>query len=75
VEVKTHNHMPEKLQMFDCPKCGSGRIKDWRELTADEKMIISRLPAARAFTPAERKRHRYCTRCWFEEVEIREVRA
>ncbi|MBX7053888.1 MAG: hypothetical protein K1X36_02955 [Pyrinomonadaceae bacterium] len=59
----------------DCPKCGALSIKDWQELTGDEKMIVSRLPAARAFTPAERKRHRFCTRCWFEEIEPREHRA
>ncbi|HQX56236.1 MAG TPA: hypothetical protein PLP07_09925 [Pyrinomonadaceae bacterium] len=61
--------MQGKLPVDDCPKCGEAKLKVWRDLTADEKMIVDRLPAARAFTPAERKRHHFCTRCWFEQTE------
>jgi ribosomal protein S27AE len=52
-----------------CPKCGSHRLKAWHDLTADEKFLAERLPLSTEYTAAERKKHRFCTRCWFEEVE------
>ncbi|MBP6004558.1 MAG: hypothetical protein KA746_14080 [Pyrinomonadaceae bacterium] len=51
-----------------CPKCHEPNMKSWDELTSDEKMVAQRLPAAAAYPPSERKKHRICTRCWFEET-------
>jgi len=46
-------------------------MKQWSELTREEEMLAERLPASKEFTPAERKKHRFCTRCWFEETADR----
>ncbi|HEV8591755.1 MAG TPA: hypothetical protein VGQ55_06610 [Pyrinomonadaceae bacterium] len=58
-----------------CPKCGSLRLKTWDELTDEEQFLAERLPASAHFKTRERKRHRFCTRCWFEETDISERRA
>ena len=44
-------------------------MKRWSELDADEKFLAERLPASVEFAGEERRKHRYCTRCWFEEIE------
>jgi hypothetical protein len=49
-----------------CPRCGGGRLKDWKELTDEEKFAAGRLPASAKFTEKERERHRICTKCWYE---------
>ena len=36
-------------------------------LTDDEKMVVERLPNSK-YTSKERKEHRFCTRCWFEDA-------
>ena len=41
-------------------------MKTWAELTDDEKLLVKSLPMSAEFTLAERKKHRFCTRCWFE---------
>jgi hypothetical protein len=52
-----------------CPRCGEGRLQSWSELDEEEREIVRRLPAAVDFTLEERKaRHRWCVRCWYEEV-------
>jgi len=58
-------HVSEKT----CPRCGSIKMKDWTELTDEEKFLAERLPMSAEYTPKERKKHRYCTRCWHEETE------
>ncbi|MCA1590601.1 MAG: hypothetical protein LC734_09505 [Acidobacteria bacterium] len=50
-----------------CPRCQASRLLDWTELTGEEKFLAERLPASAEFTKKERKKHRYCRRCWFEE--------
>jgi ribosomal protein S27AE len=49
-----------------CPRCGAARLKGWPELSDEEKMLAERLPRSAEETLEERKRHRFCTRCWFE---------
>jgi len=44
------------------------KTKDWPELNDDEKFLAARLPMSAEYTPEERKKHRYCTRCWYEET-------
>lgn len=51
-----------------CPRCLSPKLKSWDELTDEQKMLAERLPMSAEYTPKERKKHRFCTRCWFEEV-------
>lgn len=47
-------------------------MKRWPELTDDEKMLVKSLPLSADFNLTERKKHRFCTRCWFERTEIYE---
>ncbi|HMF57915.1 MAG TPA: hypothetical protein VK619_16350 [Pyrinomonadaceae bacterium] len=55
-----------------CPQCGEGRLRSWRELNDEERMVVLRLPASADYTRAEREsRHRWCARCWHEETETR----
>jgi hypothetical protein len=47
----------------------------WPDLTDEQKMLAERLPASSEFTPTERKKHRFCERCWFEEIDALPVMA
>jgi hypothetical protein len=49
-----------------CPRCQTARLKNWDELTSDEKFVVERLPKGAEFSGEERKRHSFCPRCWFE---------
>jgi len=44
-------------------------MKTWGELTDEEKRLAERLPMSAEYTIEERIKHRFCTRCWFEETE------
>jgi len=50
-----------------CPKCHSRDLKPWSELDRDEQIAAESRPSK--FTPTQRKKHRICTRCWFEQIE------
>jgi hypothetical protein len=51
----------------NCPRCGEGRLRSWRELGDDEREVVRRLPASADFTLEERTAtHQWCTRCWHE---------
>jgi hypothetical protein len=51
----------------NCPRCGEGRLRSWRELGAEEREVVRRLPASTDFTLEERiTAHRWCSRCWNE---------
>lgn len=58
------------MESFDvhenCPRCMLPGMKTWDQLTEEEQFLALRLPASADFTPEERKKHRFCTRCWFE---------
>lgn len=52
-----------------CPRCEGRRMRSWNELNSDEQELVKRLPASAEYSLDERKaRHRWCTRCWFEET-------
>ncbi|MGI8839108.1 MAG: hypothetical protein ACR2H4_21090 [Pyrinomonadaceae bacterium] len=56
-----------------CPKCGEEQLKTWDELKDDEREIVSRLPGSGDYADYERKSmHRWCTRCWHEEMRDHE---
>lgn len=57
----------QSLQRF-CPKCGSPKIKEWSELSDDEKFLVEKLPASGNFSAEDRKHHRFCTRCFYEDA-------
>ena len=49
-----------------CPRCGSPAMRSWDELTDDERFIFERISPHRE--PLEqRKKHRFCKRCHFED--------
>jgi len=52
-----------------CPKCQSPAMKAWTELTGEQKFLVERLPGSADFTADEREKHRFCTRCWFEDPD------
>jgi len=50
-----------------CPRC-EGQLRSWSELSDEDREMVERLPATADYSLAERKaRHRWCTRCWFED--------
>ena len=52
-----------------CPRCEKPGLKNWSELTDDEREVVKRLPLSAQYPLAERqKTHRWCTRCWWEET-------
>lgn len=61
------------LQKF-CAECGSSKFKNWDELTSDEKFLIERT-SSNKFSAEEKKRHRFCVRCFKEEISVEEKRA
>jgi ribosomal protein S27AE len=54
---------------FKCPRCGEGRLLPWAELSSEQRELVKRLPASADYTLGERQaRHRWCPRCWYEEL-------
>jgi len=52
-----------------CPRCGEGRLQAWIELSEEKRELVKRLPASADYSLDQRQaRHRWCTRCWYEEV-------
>ena len=51
-----------------CPRCSAGRLRGWSELNDEEREVVKRLPASADHSIEERAaRHRWCTRCWYED--------
>jgi len=61
---KTMKDFREKM----CPQCHSSKLKIWDELSDEQKFLVERLPLSAEFSLAQRKKHRFCERCWFEDV-------
>lgn len=64
--------MPRKLENLlqkNCPQCGSPKMKSWDELDDEQKFLVERLALSGDFPIAERKKHHFCTRCFFEKVQ------
>jgi hypothetical protein len=52
-----------------CPRCEKRGLKQWTELTDEEREVVKRLPLSARYQLAEREtNHRWCTRCWWEET-------
>ena len=56
-----------------CPRCDAPKMKGWAELSDDEKYLVERLPLFADLPLDQRKKHRFCTRCWFEETKKNEL--
>ena len=52
-----------------CPRCRAGQMQTWPELTDDEKILAKKMPLSAEYSSNERKRHLFCTRCWFEILD------
>ena len=59
----------KSFQEKTCPRCDAPKMKNWEDLTDEQKLLVERLPLNSNFTPEERKKHRFCERCFFEETE------
>jgi ribosomal protein L37E len=57
----------ESFQKESCPRCGYQRMKNWDELDAEQKMLVEKLSASAEVSLEQRKKHRFCERCWFED--------
>lgn len=52
-----------------CRRCEYGRLRGWSELNDEEREVALRLPASKDHSLEERAaRHRWCTRCWYEDT-------
>lgn len=63
------NQTNEKI----CLRCYSPKMKNWDELNDEERMLAEKLPVSAEFTPKERKKHRFCVKCWYEQFPNGEV--
>lgn len=52
-----------------CPRCDSPDLKYWEDLSDEEQYLVERLPFFAEAPLSERKKHRFCTRCWYEETD------
>jgi hypothetical protein len=51
-----------------CPRCRASQLRAWPELSDEEQEVVKRLPSSADFALDDRKaRHRWCTRCWYED--------
>jgi hypothetical protein len=55
-----------ELQHGKCPQCHKKYLKDWKELSADEKFVAERMPMSAEYSAKERQQHLFCTNCWHE---------
>jgi hypothetical protein len=52
-----------------CPRCELGELRAWEALNDEDREVVKRLPASADYGLDERQaRHRWCTRCWYEET-------
>lgn len=58
----------EILDIKSCPNCGSAKMKNWENLTDEEKLLVEKLPPFADFSSEQRKKHRFCGRCFFEII-------
>ena len=68
LELKRKNEEKGLNTSHICPNCQAPKMKDWEDLTDEQKMLAERLPGSAEFTLETRKKHRFCTRCWFEDA-------
>lgn len=52
-----------------CPRCGAAKMKRWDELTEDEKLLVEKMPFSEKFRQEQRRKHRFCGRCFYEEIQ------
>ena len=60
----------KNIDIKSCPNCGSAKIKSWENLNDEEKILVEKLPPFADFSDEQRKKHRFCGRCFFEITQI-----
>ncbi len=65
-----NNTRSEKI----CPHCAAPKMKSWHDLDDEQKFLVERLPRNTEFTREQRKKHRFCERCWFELTDSQETK-
>jgi len=43
------------------------KVKGWEELSDEERLLAEKLPMSADYPLRNRKKHRFCTACWFED--------
>jgi hypothetical protein len=70
-DVNNKGVMKEEINIgktSGCPRCDGMTLRGWSDLTVEEQEVVRRLPSG-GYSLAERQsHHRWCTRCWFEQV-------
>jgi ribosomal protein S27AE len=61
--------MKNLRQSQTCPQCGALKMKKWDELSDEQRFLVERLPLNTDFIIEQRKKHRFCERCWFEDFD------
>lgn len=67
--LKRKKAMKSLFNKKECPQCCLRKMKTWQELSFEEKILAEKMPLNTEFTHQERQKHRFCTNCWFEEIE------
>ena len=62
--------MKDNFTNTNCPSCGFHQLKNWSELSFEEKILAEKLPESAGYSSSERKQHLYCTRCWYVKVDV-----
>jgi len=59
------------MESFDipdrCPRCDHQTLKAWSDLNDEERMLVEKLPGSATYKCGQRKKHRFCMRCLYEE--------
>lgn len=56
-----------------CPRCDYPIMKAWDDLSDDDRFVVERIPGPHDVLPEQRKKHRFCKRCFFEDIGKNEV--
>jgi ribosomal protein S27AE len=51
-----------------CPQCGAPKMKNWHDLTEDQKFLVEKLPMSASLSLEQRKKNLFCVRCWHEQI-------
>lgn len=44
-------------------------MRYWDALDEEQKLLASKLPLSAEYSRDQRRQHRFCTKCWFEETD------
>lgn len=59
----------KNISLQTCKNCGSVKFKKWEDLNDDEKFLVERLPNDTKISNDQRKKQRFCSRCFQIQIE------